>query len=143
MHCFIMEIPNKQEIQQVASNHSSDIEFKNFMNLCKKCTAKPYFISVNDTTLLSDNPLHFRKNLSDRTPKIIMKINNKIRDEKLQYNINKETSKILVLSSGKIDIYEYVIGKEVLSPGPSQIIEPATFTYSPLEYSHNHQFFLL
>ena len=44
MHCFIMEIPNKQEIQQVASNHSSDIEFKNFMNLCKKCTAKPYYI---------------------------------------------------------------------------------------------------
>ena len=43
MYCFIMEIPNKQEVQ-VASNHSSDIEFKNFMNLCKKCTAKPYYI---------------------------------------------------------------------------------------------------
>ena len=97
---------------------------------------------MNDTTLPSDNPLHFRKNLSDRTPQAIMKIN-KIRDEKLQYNINKETSKILVLSSGKIDIYEYVTGKEVLSPGPSQIIEPDTFTYSPLEYSHNHQYFLL
>ena len=42
-----------------------------------------------------------------------MTINNKIRDEKLQYNINKETSKILVLSSTKIDIYEYVTGEEV------------------------------
>ena len=42
-----------------------------------------------------------------------MTINNKIRDEKLQYNINKETSKILVLSSAKIDICEYVTGEEV------------------------------
>ena len=39
---FIMKIPNKQEFQQIAFNHSSDIEFKDFMNLCKKFTAERY-----------------------------------------------------------------------------------------------------
>ena len=39
---FVMKIPNKQELQQIAFNHSSDIDFKDFMNLYKKCTAKPY-----------------------------------------------------------------------------------------------------
>ena len=42
-HYFIIKIPNKQELQQIAFNHSSNIEFKNFMNSYKKCTAKPYF----------------------------------------------------------------------------------------------------
>ena len=42
-HFFIIKIPNKQELQQIAFNHSSNIEFKNFMNFYKKCTAKPYF----------------------------------------------------------------------------------------------------
>ena len=58
-----MIIPNKQEPQQIAINHSSDI---NFMNLHKKCTAKPYPVLVNDTTIVSDNPLHFRHNLLER-----------------------------------------------------------------------------
>ena len=65
-HYFIMKIPNKQEIQQIAFNHSSDIDFKEFMSLDKKCTAKPYSFLVIDATLASDNPLRFRKNLSER-----------------------------------------------------------------------------
>ena len=40
-HCFIMKIPNKQEIQRIAFNHPSDIDFKDFMNLYKKRAAKP------------------------------------------------------------------------------------------------------
>ena len=60
---FIMKIPNKRELQQIALNHSSDTDFKDFMNICKKCTAEPYSFMVNDTTLPSDDPLRFRKNL--------------------------------------------------------------------------------
>ena len=41
-HYFVMKIPNKRELQQIAFNHSSDIDFQNFMNLYEKCTAKPY-----------------------------------------------------------------------------------------------------
>ena len=56
-----MKIPDKQELQQIAFNHSSDIDFKNFIKLYQKDTAKPYSFLVIDATLPSDNPLHFRK----------------------------------------------------------------------------------
>ena len=62
-HFFIMKIPNKRESQQIALNHSSDIDFKDFMNIYKKYTNEPYSFLVNDTTLPSDNSLRFRKNL--------------------------------------------------------------------------------
>ena len=58
-----MKIPNKRELQQIAINHSSDIDFKDFIKIYKKCTDGPYSFLVNDTTLSSDNPLRFRKNL--------------------------------------------------------------------------------
>ena len=79
----------------------------------------------------SDNPLHFRKNLLERIQKLIMTINNKILDKKLQYDINWEASKIPALNCGKIDKYEYLTGKEIIPSGPSQIIQQAKFTYSP------------
>ena len=60
-HYFIMNIPNKRELQQIALNHSSDINFQDLMNFYKKCTAKPYAILVIDTTLASNNPSTFRK----------------------------------------------------------------------------------
>ena len=62
-HFFIMKIPNKRDLQQIALNHSSDIDFKDFRKIYKKCTAEPYSFLVNDTTLPSDGPLRFRKNL--------------------------------------------------------------------------------
>ena len=58
-----MKIPNKREIQQIALNHSSDIDFKDFVKISKKCTAGLYSFLVNDATLESDNPLRFRRNL--------------------------------------------------------------------------------
>ena len=57
-----MKIPNKGELQQIAINHPLDIDFKGFMNLYKKCTAKPFF-SVRNTTFALDNLLRFRHNL--------------------------------------------------------------------------------
>ena len=58
-----MKIPNKRELQQTALNHSSDIEFKDFRQTYKKCTAEPYSFLDNNTNLPSDDPLRFRKNL--------------------------------------------------------------------------------
>ena len=56
-----MKIPNKTELQQTALNHSSDIDFKDFIKIYKKCTEKLYSFLVNDTMLASDYPLRFRK----------------------------------------------------------------------------------
>ena len=60
-----------------------------------------------------------------------MTINNQIRDEKLQYDINRESAKISALSSGKINKFEYLTGEEILPTNQQQIIEQAKFTYSP------------
>ena len=58
-----MKIPNKRELQQIALNHSSDTDFKFFLKIYEKYTTEPYYFLVSDTTLPSDNPLRFRKNL--------------------------------------------------------------------------------
>ena len=60
---FLMKIPNKREFQKIAINHLLDIDFKDFVNMYKKCTDEPYSFLVNDATLASNDPLPFRKNL--------------------------------------------------------------------------------
>ena len=59
-----MKIPCKRE--KIAFNRSSDIDFKDFMNLYKKCIAKSHSVLVIDATLVSDNPSRFRENLLER-----------------------------------------------------------------------------
>ena len=61
-----------------------------------------------------------------------MTIEDQIKDEKLQYDINREAAKISASSSGKIDKCEYLTGEEILPSNQRQIIEQAKFTYSPL-----------
>ena len=61
-----------------------------------------------------------------------MTIEDQIKDENLQYDINREAAKISALSSGKLDKYEYVTGEEILPSNQQQIIQQAKFNYSPL-----------
>ena len=63
-HFFIMKIPNKRKLMQIAINHSSDINTKDFIEIYRKCTDKRYSFFVIDATLPSNNLLRFRKNLS-------------------------------------------------------------------------------
>ena len=53
---FIMKIPNKRNLPQIVINHSSDIDFKDFMKIYKKCTAETYFFLVDDTIFPSGDP---------------------------------------------------------------------------------------
>ena len=102
------------------------------MNLYKECTAKPYSFLGIDATLALDNSSCFRKNLLKGILKLIMTIDNKIRDEKLQYNINREVAKISALSSDKVVKYESLAGEEILPFDESRIIEQGKFTYFAL-----------
>ena len=68
-----------------------------------------------------------------------MTIEDEIRDEKLQYDINREAAKISALSSGKTDKYEYLTGGQILPSNQQQIIEQAKFTYSPLGKAFERQ----
>ena len=61
----------------------------------------------------------------------MMPINDQIKDENLQYNINRETVKISALSSGNLHKYEYLTGEDILPSNQQQIIEQTKFTYSP------------
>ena len=61
-----------------------------------------------------------------------MTIEDQIKDENLQYDINREAAKMSALSSDKIDKYKYLTGDKILSSNQRQIIEQAKFTYSPL-----------
>ena len=68
-----------------------------------------------------------------------MTVDDTIRDEKLQYDINREVGKISALSSGKIDKYEYLTVEEILLPDQRRVIEQTNFTYSPLEKAFEKQ----
>ena len=60
-----MKINNKRELQNIAINHSADIDCKDFIKICRECTKEPYNFWTIDTALPSTNPLRFRKNLFD------------------------------------------------------------------------------
>ena len=68
-----------------------------------------------------------------------MTIDDKIKDEKLQYDIKREAAKISALSSGKIDKYEYLTDEEILPSDQNRIIAQARFTYSPLGKAFKNQ----
>ena len=73
-----------------------------------------------------------RKNTLERIWRLIRVTDDKFWDEKLQYNIKRETAKISILSSVNIDKYEYLIGKEILLSDQKRVIEQTKLAYSPL-----------
>ena len=64
-HHLVMKIKNIRELQNIAINHSTDIDYKDFIQIYRGCTKEPYNFLTIDTTLPSTNPLRFRKNLFD------------------------------------------------------------------------------
>ena len=99
-HYLIMKIHNKRELQQIATNHSADIDYKDFMKIYWKCTSEPYSFLTIDSTLPASNSLRFRKNILDRSfTKMRLTDELKILDDKIkanqaQYDLNREAAKI-------------------------------------------------
>ena len=62
-HYLIMKINNKRELQNIAINHSADIDYKDFMKIYRECTKEPFNFLTTDTTLPACDPLRCRKNL--------------------------------------------------------------------------------
>ena len=65
IHYLIMGINNRKELQNIAINHSADIDYKDFIKIYRECTKEPYSFLTTDTTLPASNTLRFRKNLFD------------------------------------------------------------------------------
>ena len=64
-HYLIMKIHNRRELQQIAIDHSADIDYKGFLKIYRNCTNEPSSFLTIDTTLPADNPVRFRKYFSD------------------------------------------------------------------------------
>ena len=64
-HYLIMKINNRKELQNIAINHSADIDYNDFMKIYRECTKEPFNFLTIDTTLPASDPLRFRKNLFD------------------------------------------------------------------------------
>ena len=111
-HYYIMEISNKRELQQIAYYESAPKMY------CKT------------TFFFSDWCYSSIRWSVDGVQKLIMTIDDKTKDEKLQYDIKRETARILTLSS--YCKYKHIASEEILPSSRSQIIKQAKFTYSPL-----------
>ena len=64
-HYLIMKVNNRKDLQQIAIDHSADIDYKDFLKIYRNCTKEPYSFLTVDTRLPTDDPMRFRKNFSD------------------------------------------------------------------------------
>ena len=104
-----MKIHNKRELQNIAINHSADIDCIDFMKTYRKCISKSYCFFTTDTTSTADNTLIFRKNLLDSLMTLIGKTKNfdsKIKANQAQYYFDKEAAKIFALLFKELDKYK-------------------------------------
>ena len=103
-HYLIMKINNKRELQNIAINHSADIDYKDFIKIYRECTKERYSFLTIDTTLPSSNSLRFRKNLFDTclTDQIKILIR-KIKQNKAQYDLDRKAAKISLYSSDELN----------------------------------------
>ena len=101
-----MKIHNKRKLQQIAINHSADIDYKDFMKIYRSCTKDPY------STLPADNHLRFRKKyfelffikmtLTDQ----VKILDNNIKANQAQHDLDREAAKISALSGGELEKHE-------------------------------------
>ena len=116
-----MKLSNKRELQQIAFNHSSDIDFRDFRNTYKKCPIKPYSFLETDTILLLHQIIFqvqkesFRKNIYIYIKKSWQLI--------IRLEMKNRNTMLSALSSGKIDKYEYLPGEEIVPSDQGGIIE--------------------
>ena len=123
-----MKAPKKRHLKQIAFNHSSDINFIDFMNLFEKSTAKSYSLLVIDATLASEYPSRFINNLLETTQKIIVTIDNKIRMKNYNMILTEKQQKHQYYQLEKLISMNILQAKVYLR----LIKEQAKFIYSPL-----------
>ena len=106
-HYLIMKINNKRELQNIAINHSADIDYQDFKKIYRECTKEPFNFLTIDTTLPASDPLRFRKDLfgsyksdSNRKIKILNRI---IMRNEAHYDLDRKASKIYALSSNNLE----------------------------------------
>ena len=107
---IILKLNNKRELQNIAINHSAKVDYKDFVNIYRHCTNKPYsFLTINEQIKILDD---------------------KIRSNQAQYDLGRQNAKISALSSGELDKFEYLTGED-LGYKPD-VVQKTKFEYSLL-----------
>ena len=130
-HYLIMKIYNKRELQNIAINHSADIDYQDFIKIYRECTKEPYNCLTRDTKLPASDPLRFRKSLFDSYEN-----DNNWSDQNFRHKnsakwstiwFRQKAAIISALSSKNQDQVEYLSGEDLaLKPNT---IEQARFEY--------------
>ena len=108
-HYLILKFSSKIELQNIAINHSADIDYKHFVKMHRECTRESFNILTIDSTLPASNSLRFRG---------------------LKYHLERKAAKTSLFSSNNLDKYEHLTGEDLgLKPSTA---EQAKFEYSPL-----------
>ena len=107
-HYLIMKIHKKRELRNIATDHLADIDYNVFMNVYRKYTSEPYSFLTIDTTLPVNNPLRFRENILEFIMKMTLTdklkiLDNKIKVNQTQYDVDREAAKLSALSSKEMD----------------------------------------
>ena len=118
-HYLITKINNKRELQNIAINHSIDIDYQDFIKIYRECTKEPYNFLTIDTKLPASDRLRFRKNFHDHnhihmtiTGQIRI-LNKKIMQNEAQYDLEGKAAKISALSSDNLDKYKHLTGEDL------------------------------
>lgn len=109
-----MKILKKQEVRKISIDESTDIDSKDLMELCRKCTAEPYSFLVIDNTLPSDNASLFWKNLLEVVWRVFIQLMKELEIKNCSIGINRATVNISTLTLSKIGKYKYLISEEIL-----------------------------
>ena len=116
-HSIIFKLNNKRKLQNIAINHSADIDYKDFVKIYRYCTKEPYNFLTIDTKQTIDK--RFLKKLTilykKRTTinEQIEILDNKIRSNQAQNDLDRQNAKLSPLSSGELDKYEYLTGEDL------------------------------
>ena len=115
-HYIIFKLNSKRELQNIAINHSVDIDYKDFVNIYRNCTKEPYNLLIINTTQPVDK--RFKNNFNDPLQKMTINeqikiLDNKIRSNQAQYDLDRQNAKIYALSRGELDKYEYLTGEDL------------------------------
>ena len=118
---LIIKINTKRESENIARSPSADVDYKDFVKICRECTKESFSFSTNDTTLPP------KMTLTNQ----IKTLNDKIKANQAQYDLRRDAAKISALpSKDLLANYEYLTGED-LGHKPS-VFEKAKFEYSPL-----------
>ena len=108
-HYLIMKINNKRELQNIAINHSADIDYKDFVKIYRECTKELYYFLTIDTTAPASHPLRLKKICFDLIKMTVTHqlkiIDNNVKANQAQYDLDRLAAKISAYSSGDLRKY--------------------------------------